>query len=75
MDKLSADDYANLLLILDRLDQRVSLVEVAVGLEEKTCKVCDTPITIKNASKESLLAELCGECWELQNCEHTDEID
>jgi hypothetical protein len=32
-----------------------------------TCKVCDRIITSSDTSKEGLLAELCDNCFKLQN--------
>ena len=75
MTERSADTYDNILVILGNLEQRIYLLEVAVGLVEKTCKVCDQTISIKNANKDALLAELCDECWEKQNCDNSNAID
>ncbi|MEM2759234.1 MAG: hypothetical protein QXU32_03405 [Nitrososphaerales archaeon] len=33
----------------------------------KSCKLCNKTIDVKNNKMEGLLAELCDECWELQN--------
>ncbi len=39
-------------MILGNLEQRIYLLEVAVGLVEKTCKVCDQTISIENAAEK-----------------------
>jgi len=44
---------------------KLSLPETGPRIGHKTCKVCDK--TVDSRSKKGLLAELCGECWELQN--------
>ncbi len=33
----------------------------------KTCKVCDGDIDFANTTKEAVFANLCDECWKMQN--------
>jgi len=44
---------------------KLSLPEVGPRIAHKSCKLCGTTINTRN--KEGFLAELCDECWELQN--------
>ncbi len=73
MDK-QLDKYDKILMMLEYLEQRLSLLETAIGITEKNCKVCDTPIDIKNACREALLAELCDECWKNQSGDSPEDV-
>ena len=46
---------------------KLSLPEVTLGGMVKSCKLCGNNIDMENQNREQLLAELCSQCWELQN--------
>ncbi len=60
-------DY--LLSTLKDIEQRLALLENLLGHISKPCKVCETEIDIRSTSREALLAELCDQCYEMQNSE------
>lgn len=46
---------------------QLSLSHVESKNTHKTCKVCDRIIDTANTDGDSLIADLCNHCWEVQN--------
>lgn len=49
------------------LETRITFLEASQSNSIRSCKLCDERIDGENTNRESLLAELCDECYQLQN--------